>query len=93
MEIIFHFHANKTHFHKKGCAPSLILKVRVFGTRKWPIGMMKAETRDLTLEGMIFTMDIVNSVRNYNHMEGFLKDISTYKRREPRYFTLPPLPE
>ena len=26
MEIIFHSHANKTHFHKKGCAPSLILK-------------------------------------------------------------------
>ena len=24
MEIIFHSHANKTHFHKKGCAPSLI---------------------------------------------------------------------
>ena len=37
MEIIFHSHANKTHFHKKGCAPSLILKVRGFGTRKWPI--------------------------------------------------------
>ena len=37
MEIIFHSHANKTHFHNKGCAPSLILKVRVFGTRKWPI--------------------------------------------------------
>ena len=36
-EIIFHSHANKTHFHKKGCAPSLILKVRVFGTRNWPI--------------------------------------------------------
>ena len=31
MEIIFHSHANKTHFHKKGCATSLILKVRVFG--------------------------------------------------------------
>ena len=29
MVIIFHSHANKTHFHKKGCAPSLILKVRV----------------------------------------------------------------
>ena len=29
MEMIFHSHANKTHFHKKGCAPSLILKVRV----------------------------------------------------------------
>ena len=37
MEIIFHSHAHKTHFHKKGCVPSLILKVRVFGTRKWPI--------------------------------------------------------
>ena len=23
MEIIFHSHANKTHFHKKGCAPSI----------------------------------------------------------------------
>ena len=37
MEIIFHSRANKIHFHKKGCAPSLILKVKVFGTRKWPI--------------------------------------------------------
>ena len=37
MEIIFHSHVNKTHFHKKGCAPSLILKVWVFGTRKGPI--------------------------------------------------------
>ena len=38
MEIMFHSHANKTNFHEKSCAPSLILKVRVFGTRKWPIG-------------------------------------------------------
>ena len=37
MQIIFHSHANKTHFHKKGCALGLILKVRVFGTLKWPI--------------------------------------------------------
>ena len=37
MELTFHFHANTTHFHKKGCALGLILKVRVFGTRKWPI--------------------------------------------------------
>ena len=40
MEIIFHSHANKTHFHEKGCAPSLILKVRVFGTRKWPVQLL-----------------------------------------------------
>ena len=37
MEMIFHSHANETHFHKEDCALGLILKVRVFGTRKWPI--------------------------------------------------------
>ena len=37
MEMIFHSHANKTHFHKRGCALGLISKVRGFGTRKWPI--------------------------------------------------------
>ena len=33
METIFHSHANKTHFHKKGCVLGLVLKVRGFGTR------------------------------------------------------------
>ena len=37
MEITFHSHVNKAHFQKNGCAIGLILKVRVFGTRKWPI--------------------------------------------------------
>ena len=37
MEMFFHSHANKVHFHKKGGALGLILKVRVFGTRNWPI--------------------------------------------------------
>ena len=41
MEMIFHCHANKTHFHKKGCALGLILKVRVFGTRKERIKKLK----------------------------------------------------
>ena len=39
MKMIFNYHANKTHFHNKGFALSLVLKVRFFGTRKWPIGM------------------------------------------------------
>ena len=30
---------NKTHFHKTGFALGHVLKVRVFGTRKWPIGV------------------------------------------------------
>ena len=34
MPMIFHSHANKGHFHKKAWALGLILKVRVFGTRK-----------------------------------------------------------
>ena len=38
METIFHSHANNTYFHKKGCTPSVIVKVRVFGTQKWPVG-------------------------------------------------------
>ena len=37
MEMTFHSHANKTHFHKKSWALGLLLKVRVLGTQKWPI--------------------------------------------------------
>ena len=37
MEMIFHCHVNKTHFHKKGCAPNLVLIQSPWGTRKWPI--------------------------------------------------------
>ena len=40
VEMIFHSHANKTHFHRKGCVLNLILKVRVFGIRKWSILLM-----------------------------------------------------
>ena len=37
LKMIFHSHANKTHFCRKARALGLILKVRVFGTRKWSI--------------------------------------------------------
>ena len=37
MEMNFHPHANKTHFHRKGCALDLILKMRSLRTWKWPI--------------------------------------------------------
>ena len=39
MEMNFHSHTNKTHFHKKGCVLDLILKVRILGTRKWLISV------------------------------------------------------
>ena len=35
--MIFNYDANKIYFHNKGFALSLVLKVRFFGTRKWPI--------------------------------------------------------
>ena len=37
MKMIFNYDANKTLFHNKGFALSLVLKARFFGTRKWPI--------------------------------------------------------
>ena len=36
MKMNFYSHVNKTHFHEKGFALSLVLKVRVLGTWKWP---------------------------------------------------------
>ena len=54
MQMIFHSHANKTHFHKKGCALGLILKVRVFGIRQWPIAFdidVTSSTEDVDLHG------------------------------------------
>ena len=39
MEMIFILMQIKL-FHKKDCALVIILKVRVFGTRKWPIAYM-----------------------------------------------------
>ena len=37
MEMIFILMQIKLIFKKKGCALGLILKVKVFGTQKWPI--------------------------------------------------------
>ena len=39
MKMIYYIysHANKTPLHKNGFALTLVLRVRIFGTRKWPI--------------------------------------------------------
>ena len=36
IEMFFYSHVNEAHFHKKGFARNVPLKVRVFGCRKWP---------------------------------------------------------
>ena len=41
VEMSFNYDANKTHFQNKGFALSLVLKVKLFGTRKWPIGYLR----------------------------------------------------
>ena len=60
MEIIFHSYAVKTYFHKKGCASSLVLKVRVFGTRRWPIAnrrrFSRVYRRPLALGYVLYTL-------------------------------------
>ena len=43
----FFIRVQKNHFHKKGCAIGLILKVRVFGIRKSPIVYNLATTSNL----------------------------------------------
>ena len=42
MKMIFNYDANKTHFHNKGFALSLVFEVRFFGTRKWPISQTRS---------------------------------------------------
>ena len=37
-----HSRANKTHFHKKGFALSLVLKGKLFGNRRWSLAKMQA---------------------------------------------------
>ena len=41
IEMMFYSQANTTHFHKKDYALGLILKVRIFETRKWAILLYK----------------------------------------------------
>ena len=48
----FLFSCKLTHLHKNGLALNLVLKVRVFGTRKWPIGqtfnaMLQTHQKDI----------------------------------------------
>ena len=42
--MIFNSFAKKTHFQYKGLAQSLVLKMRVFGTRKWPRAWFQASS-------------------------------------------------
>ena len=64
LEMIFHSHADKTNFHRKGYALGLILKVRFFGTQKWPI-----------IKKQILLVTIIHSQRPYLEMSCNIREV------------------
>ena len=69
MEMIY---ANNTHFHKKSDALGLILKVRAFGTRKWPITVCFAR---------------VGTHANVRQVESLIRDFSNAGRHEHSFIS------
>ena len=68
MEIFFHSHTNKTHFHKKGRATSLILKLRVFGNSEVAYCKKQClclQERQVNLI-ILFPGEIIKSLRTRN---------------------------
>ena len=72
MKIIFYYHANKTHFHKKGFALGLVLRVRVFVTRKRPITNMILHTHIADLK---YIENNIKYIENNTWTRGDLKFI------------------
>ena len=62
MKMIFNYYANKTHFHNKGFALGLVLKVRFFGTRKWPI-VSDAVEGDVVVRALASNQDAICGLR------------------------------
>ena len=63
VKMIFNYDANKTHFHNKGFALSLVLKVRFFGTRKWPISLFSK----VKLLSILFNLFVCGRAREREH--------------------------
>ena len=63
--MVFYSHVNTTLFHKKGCPLGLILKVRVFGTRKWPTALRRfpppPPPGGVSLAGRVKTKDLLQT--------------------------------
>ena len=67
MEIIFHSHANKTHFHKKGCALGLNLKVRVLELRSGLLLQHFDIFHDLQLNRHFIQRNVTCSIKLIEH--------------------------
>ena len=53
----FHFHENRSHFHKNGFALRLALKQRHLGTRKWPIVVMISWANEYIIRIRVHTFE------------------------------------
>ena len=87
--MIFYYHANRTHFQKKGFALGLILRVRVFGTRKWPIAYMYINFLSLCVGDIV----ALKKLKMEKEKEGFpitsLREINTLlKAQHPNIVTV-----
>ena len=69
MEMIY---ANNSHYHKKSYALGLILKVRVFGTRKWPVTAFFVR---------------VGTHANVRQVENLIRDFSNAGRHEHSFIS------
>ena len=62
--MIFNYDANKTHFHKKGFAVSLVVNVTFLGTQKWLIGQIFVTRRPFWLKRLkkLCTASLVETI-------------------------------
>ena len=77
MKRICYSHEKETHFYKKGFALSLVSKVRVFATQKWPTP--SAEGLIILVQRTTRIKMIVNSILNILWLR---KQVETNKRRK-----------
>ena len=59
----------KTHFHINGFALSLALKVRFFGTRKWPIQEAGSHVITGMISDALSPQGTCDGVRGYFHQD------------------------
>ena len=66
-EYDFYSHANKIHFRKKSFKLGLVLKVKVFGTKKWPT----IEQKRLVLEQPPAQLVYCQTQKQRDHLKDF----------------------
>ena len=77
MKMIFYSHANMNHFHN--LALSLVLKVRVFGTRKWPITSLGMQRFRILIKHP-FNWDLISTALTFTLTQWDLKSFYSFTK-------------